>query len=154
MIPDWDELFERAIKKKWPEQVVMPHGIPSVHNGIYTLTLPDGGHRTFRISTQGERSSFAPGRRLISLLVGPDNTNDYESVAFLNDTGPEVWKRHRGHRVENWLAVLWRMSQGEQVTGYELLVARHCMWCNRVLTDSASIERGYGPTCWKRHQEG
>lgn len=127
---------------------------PRVHNGIYTLTLPDGGHRTFRIWTQNPDARFAPGRRMVALLIGPENTEDYETIAFLEDAGPVVWKRFCDGRAAVHLGILWQLANGERVAGCALAVSRHCMICNRILTEPESIDRGIGPTCWGRLSHG
>lgn len=125
-----------------------------IPNGFYTLTLPDGGHRTFRVHTRHPNAKFAPGQRVIGLLIGPDNTSDYEGVAFLAAGGIQIWKRHRGGKTEVWLGVLWELMRGGHVDGCELLVSKRCLVCNRTLTDDESIARGIGPTCWERMNHG
>jgi hypothetical protein len=91
----------------------LPPATLRVPNGFYTLELPDGSHRTFRIFTKRLDAKFAAGKRVIGILIGPENTSDYESVAFLTEAGPQVWKRHRGTRTEAHLAKLWGLATGE-----------------------------------------
>lgn len=145
---DWNRYFGE------PEPPASPFKINRLYNGIYTLCLPDGSHRTFKISTQYP-GSWAAGRRVLSLLVGPDNTADYEKCGFVNETGIEIWKRIRGTQdkpsaIEGYADLIWRLAGGETVAGCELLESRHCLICNRTLTDKESIELGIGPTCRER----
>ena len=46
--------------------------------------------------------------------------------------------------------LLVSLAKGEEIDGHELLVSRHCLRCNRVLTTPESIESGVGPECAKR----
>ena len=142
-----DELGENPPVSIPPETLT-----PTLPNGFHTLTLPDGSHRTFRVYRKRDGAKFAPGKRIISLLIGPDNTNDYEDFGFVSEMQIAVWKRFRGHKQEEYAAIIWRIAQGEVVEGYELLTDRRCLICNRTLTEPESIERGIGPLCWDRLQ--
>lgn len=135
---------------KWDDDFEGPgvHAAPVIHNGIYTLTLPDGGHRTWKIHTRKNHVKFAPGKRVISLLTGPDNESDYEMVGFVDDRGIKPWGRF-GH-LGKFTDVIWRLATGELVDGYSLLVSGRCVRCNRTLTTEESIRRGIGDECWKK----
>lgn len=125
-----------------------------IFNGLYSVTFPDGTHRTFKIHTKQLTAKFAAGKRIISLLVGPDNEKDYEPWGFVDDSGISVWKRLRGGRqpskYEVFAEVIWKLATDETVPGHELLVSRTCLICSRTLTDPESIEYGIGPTCRSR----
>lgn len=141
---DWTTYAESFAAFKTP-----PLG--RLFNGIMTLTLPDGGHRTFRIKTQ-YADSWMPGKRTIGILVGPDNCTDYEMFGFVETEGIRIFKRILGTGDEasaykRYADVLWRMAGGEAIPGYEVLESRHCLRCNRLLTDEESIMTGLGPTC-------
>lgn len=132
--------------------------IPVVPNGYYTITFPDGSHRTFRIHRQRETAKFAPNQRLISLLIGPDNsgTGDYERFGFVGEDSVRVWKKFQGGRdkpskYERYADLLWRLATGEVIEGHELMVSERCLFCNRELTDPVSIERKIGPSCYERY---
>jgi hypothetical protein len=114
-------------------------------NGYYTLTLPCGTHRTFRLYTQ-QKGELA-GKRIIGLLIGPDNTADYEDFAFVMSAGPKVWKRFANQRQAELLALVWDIARGEALDGHELKIDKRCIACNRVLTTPESIDLGYGPVC-------
>lgn len=119
-------------------------------NGFYTLTFPDGSHRTFRVFSKRPDAKFAPGQRLLAMLVGPDNTSDYEGFAFVLETGVKVWKRFHGKKQAHYAALLLDLVSGQEVPGHTVEVSRHCLICNRLLTTPAAIERGIGDTCWGR----
>ncbi len=69
---------------------------PNVHNGTFTVSHPEHGHFTLKLYT-AQKGALA-GKRILSLLVGPDNVNNYRGVAFWNDERKcaNVWTRHRG----------------------------------------------------------
>lgn len=130
-------------------------------NGHYTVTNPKGEHRTFRIATQPLDASFAPGERLLGLLSGPENEENYKTFAFVNeDDTIRVWARFKSKTQEK---SFWEKSafmlrnmvlEGDQspfvAKGCSLLLEKHCLACNRLLTIPESIERGIGPECAKK----
>tara|TARA_R110000822_G_scaffold120633_3_gene254143 strand:- start:6451 stop:6984 length:534 start_codon:yes stop_codon:yes gene_type:complete len=69
---------------------------PNLQNGIYTVTGKTQGHFTLKVYTV--KKGDLAGKRIVALLVGPDNTSDYKGVAFWNDERQvaHVWRRHRG----------------------------------------------------------
>ncbi len=47
------------------------------HNGKFTIkSLRTGEHRTFQVRTQPDDAGFAPGKRILYLLIGSDNVNE------------------------------------------------------------------------------
>lgn len=150
-----DDLMEAAAASSGEDGLTAEHlrnlPAPWLSNGFYTLTFPDGSHRTFRIRT--ERSGALVGKRTIALLIGPDNTSDYEGFGFIENSGVKVWKRFQGTRQERYGAIVFVLAGGEipdEYAAYELLVSRRCFVCNRPLTDAASIAAGMGPFCRER----
>lgn len=132
-----------------------------IPNGMYTLIFPDGWHKTFRISTQPLKSKFAPGKRIIRILIGPRNTEDYEPFAFVDDEGIHVWKSKRGPKLLKYAEIIWLLATGQDVVGddgevlpFELEVSKRCLKCNRELTTPESLERGIGPECWRQLNNG
>lgn len=123
---------------------------PTVPNCIATLGFPDGSHRTFKISTKQPTAKFAPGRRILSILIGPENTSDFEGLAWVENDGFKLWKRHRGTKMERYADLLWMMLTGCEADGHTLEVAKHCLVCGRLLTTPEAITRGIGPLCWER----
>jgi hypothetical protein len=69
---------------------------PNVHNGTFTVSHQERGHFTLKLHTA--KTGALAGKRILSLLVGPDNVNNYKGVAFWNDEKQtvHVWRRHRG----------------------------------------------------------
>ncbi len=129
----------------------MDHSI-FTHNGTLTLYNPaTEGHRTLRVRTQPEDAKFAPGERIVALLVGPDNENSYQPFAFLKPDGRVlVWKRYRGNGEPSRYEKLARMlTQPElfEAKGVQYEFSTTCRRCNRKLTTPASIASGIGPVC-------
>lgn len=124
------------------------------HNGIVTLVSPrTGNHRTFRIYTRPEDSDFAPGKRVLYLLIGPDqiwNTN-WKGFAFVSDRGVHVWKSKRGDAGEKSkfeiYADMIENREKWQARGVEYKFEGRCRVCNRTLTNPESIDAGIGPVC-------
>lgn len=145
-----DDGFARDMAE--PAAVALPDGRPGegIPNGFFTLTFPDGSHRTFRVRTE-QNGTFA-GKRTMAMLIGPDNSSDYESFAFVTGSGVGVWKRFRGAKQERYGQLVWMLATGCEADGHELEVSKRCFVCNRRLTDSESLSRGVGPSCWERIQ--
>lgn len=129
---------------------------PTIPNGRFTLrNKTTGDHRTFQIRTQKKDAKFAPGKRIIGLLMGRDNTADYQSFGFVDNKGITVWTKFRGmmktSAYEMFARMLWQAAtKGSLATvkgDYELMVEKRCLRCNRVLTNPESIESGIGPEC-------
>lgn len=71
---------------------------PKIHNGTYTIAHETRGHFTLKLHTAQEGQ--LAGRRILSLLVGPDNVTNFAGVAFWEDerTTAHVWKRYASNR--------------------------------------------------------
>lgn len=127
-----------------------------IPNGLFTITFPDGSHKTLKIRRIPDNSNFAPGKRTLSLLIGPDNTQDYEQFAFVTETGVQVWKNKRGgkerpSKFEQYAMLIWDMAvKGEALDGYELEISKRCLRCNRTLSTPESLAAGIGPECVKK----
>lgn len=152
---------------------------PNVHNGTYTASHKEWGYFVVKLHTV--QNGDLAGKRILSLLTGPNNETDYSGAAFWDDDRKRasVWKRHRGVTSEypidgyHWQKEGWSVIEKKLAIwcdlatrgsfddagewecgtshwgseGYTLQRAGHCIVCNRVLTDPASIARGIGPTC-------
>ena len=127
--------------------------VATIFNGKYTLKNPaTGQHKTFKIHTK--KGGNLKGKRILSLLVGPDNMNSYRGFAFVNDDGIKVWSKYR---TENsvWqkyanilLDVLTNYENSIYIKkGLQLFQEARCIRCNRTLTHPDSIEMGIGPEC-------
>ncbi len=136
----------------------MASPVCKIFNGIYTIhSGATGDHRTFRISTQVDTAEFAPGRRIIGLLTGPDNQSDYTGFGFVDDQGIHVWAKQRGTDMlwEKYAEMLWSLALDAALSpwarqGYKLMVEGRCLKCNRVLTEPNSLITGLGPVCGER----
>lgn len=140
----FDEAFAEAFAKPIASHIPTSSKMP---NGIMTLTFPCGSHRIFRIFTKKATAKFAPGERICALLIGPDNTTDYEPFAFVDDSGIHVWKRFKNQKQAEYAELIWMLATGCEADGHELLISKRCLVCNRTLTDPLSLELGVGPTC-------
>lgn len=149
-----------------------PSNVPNVQNGIYTVSSP-GGHFTIRLHTA--LKGDLKGKRILSLLVGPSNEDDYKGVAFWDDRAKTVrvwsrfvddkhasscgtridasrWEPSRWSSTQLKLAIWLRLALGYGRPGYALLREGRCLVCNRRLTTPESIESGIGPVCAERAQ--
>lgn len=124
--------------------------VAAIPNGLFTMTFPDGTHRTFRIHTKSQTAKFAPGERVLSLLAGPDNEQSYKAFAFVSEHGVRVWNRHRGTILESYVEPFLNLALGKVVPGFTLEVSKRCLVCNRTLTTPESLALGIGPNCWER----
>ncbi len=120
----------------------------ATHNGIITVeNTVRGTHRTFRIKTQKEDARFAPNERILSLLVGPDNTSDYLQIGFVKDDGHVIlWRKYRTEQYERLVRVLQDPNH-YRALGCVYHYEGHCRRCNRVLTTPESVRSGIGPVC-------
>lgn len=127
-----------------------------VFNGIYTIkSSQTGDHRTFKINTQGEKAEFAPGKRVVSLFTGTDNTADehYTGFAFIDDAGIHVWEKKRSEGLwQTYATMLWTLALDGAFSawadkGYTIMSEGRCLRCNRLLTTPESIKSGIGPIC-------
>ena len=120
----------------------------ATHNGFITvLSKASGEHRTFRVRTQADDAKFAPGSRVVGLLVGPDNTADYQDFGFVTEDGRIIlWKRYRDSEFYGWVARM--LANPERWTAKcEFNFDGRCRKCNRPLTDPTSVALGIGPKC-------
>jgi len=128
------------------------------HDAVVTLVSPKtGDHRTFRVSSIHDGP--LAGKKVLSLLEGPDNTNDYRGFAFVSQGEPEskypagivfVWKRFKGQGEkslwERYADMLSRPKHWEQ-RGVQYLISLRCRRCGHSLTRPDSIADGLGPVC-------
>jgi hypothetical protein len=119
------------------------------HDAVVTLVSPrTGEHRTFKIATA--RGGTLEGKRIVSLLTGPDNGGDYQGFAFVSDGAIRVWSRFRGQgerSIYERYADLLARPEFWAAKGVAYLAALRCRRCGRPLTHPESIESGIGPVC-------
>lgn len=133
-----------------PEQPTLPveakpdfQGLP---DGTYTVEHVEG-HKTFEVKTQKADAKFAPGKRILSVLIGPDNEADYVGIGFVSTDNRGIhhlgpWKKFQsiGSHARDAAQMLLDDPR-------EALVAGRCARCRRLLTTPESLERGLGETC-------
>jgi hypothetical protein len=124
----------------------------TIRNGCYTVrNRQTGDHRTFRIATRTWKDGKT--HRVLELLTGPSNTDDYLAIGFAGDTPADLrpWRSAMakapqvGPLVQSLRAAMdpahpWHHQ-------LELHLAATCRRCNRLLTTPESIEAGIGPEC-------
>lgn len=117
-----------------------------IHDGYYTVSF-DGEHRTFRVRTQDQDASFAPGKQIISFLSGPCNGSDYTGFAFIIDGQVIPWKRFSGYSI--LIDAARFLVQGDHTEAGKMYAQEsgNCYICNRLLTTPESIANGIGPVC-------
>ncbi len=112
--------------------------------GRYTLETSEG-HRTFEVRRQDSDARFAPGQLILSFLSGPDNEADYTGFAFIaNGRTLKVWKRFADN------TSLVADAKTFLADPKAALESTFCGRCHAVLTVPESIERGFGPECYKK----
>lgn len=142
-----------AAERLLAEQEITPEAfaaLPAPHLpcGFLTVEFPDGSHKTFRVRL--EKSGLFAGKRSLSLLIGPVNTDDFEMVGTVGADGFDLFKRFKNTKVAEHTGKLWRLAAGEVIDGHTLMESRRCRWCMRDLTDPESVRTQLGPTCRKR----
>lgn len=130
------------------------------HNAVVTIEH-DGDHRTFMIRTVMPGEKFGkPGRRLVSLLTGPDRDNprNWYSFGFVQPGGVitmfdncigKTYKDNGQRKLspyEYYARMLMNPPKWE-ADGYAYLLMTFCHHCNRPLTHPESIKSGLGPVC-------
>lgn len=124
--------------------------VTPLYNGTYTITSPTGEHRTFRVRTA--KGGNLAGKRIVAMLVGPDNQSDYRGFGFVTDTGVNVWRKSDSEFFRKVAKMLWVMgttgtNNAYAAAGCEIQLSKACCRCNRELTDPTSIRLGIGPIC-------
>jgi len=131
----------------------------ATHCGTVTIqNALTGEHRTFRIKLQSARAKFAPGRRVVGLLTGPDNARDFTQFGFATDSGAvAVWRKLRAEggaapsKWEGFARMLAELLGSAAPTfdhsPYTVHAATRCRKCGRGLSHPVSIAAGIGPKC-------
>lgn len=123
------------------------------HNGIVTASNPGTGqHRTFQVRTQADDAKFAPGKRVVALLTGPNNERDYRSFGFVSDEGRViVFRKLRGQTrqtiYDRYAELLESPETFVEKFDFQFNFEGRCRRCNRKLTTPESVESGIGPVC-------
>jgi len=130
------------VKSEEKSEVVRPNIFS--HNGCITVKNPaTGNHRTFQIKTV--KNGPLEGKRILSILIGSDNENDYLPIGFIGKHGFSIWKKHQGKGFEKTATAL--LPEIQEKHNLEVYFEGKCRVCNRKLTDPDSIRLGIGPVC-------
>jgi len=129
-----------------------------LYNGFYTIqNQHTGEHRTFRIHTQSPDSSFAPGKRIIAMLIAGSH---YRQFAFLDhDDTIRLWSKFSDSAKNKWWwykTMLWHIAKGIpsrefDIGRYTIMLDKRCKVCNKQLTNPESLRTGIGPVCASRN---
>ena len=115
---------------------------PEIRHGIYTA-VTETGRATFKISHQAEDADFAPGRDILGVMPGWDNTL-YTSIGFVNAGHVSLWRRYSTGGY--W----WSEALAQLIADPDAaLESLKCRRCNRDLTTPESLAIGIGPECAK-----
>lgn len=126
---------------------VVAHDPSPVTRGYYTVVREDGTRRTYRIETMSEASNFAPGKTVLGLLTGSDNTSAYTNMAFVDSRGVMAWQRFKHKEVE--IREDWKAIAGDPTAAGKryAIHSNNCYICGRLLTTPESVALGLGPIC-------
>ena len=118
----------------------------TTHNGTLTVHNPEtGNHRTFRVKTQKDDARFAPGKRVVSMLTGPET---YTGFGFVENGRIYTWRSKT--QFEKYARLLNNLNRAAERHNLRVGWARTCRRCNRQLTTPESIQSGIGPVCAER----
>lgn len=113
-------------------------------DGTVTVVLKSGKHFTYHIETV-KRGSLE-GKRIVSLLVGPDNNRSYKGFGFVHEhgLGISLWRKASTEAFVKHRKILLGQA-ADHVE--QFLQSGKCSRCGRKLTTPESIKRGMGPEC-------
>lgn len=123
---------------------------------VFTVESKSGQYYTFRVTHKEGKGQYRP-TWFVSLLTGPQNTEDYTYLGILDAaTGRVVLtKQSRFNddstpvRVVRWaLERIW--NELPLPEGYSIHHEGCCGRCGRPLTTPSSIRTGIGPECAKK----
>lgn len=124
----------------------------ATHNGVFSIkSTKTGDHRTFRVRIQKQDAAFAPGKRILGLLTGSDNTNSYTNFAFVDDFGIHIWGKKQTETYLAYARMLENLAKHEANKLIEVHAETTCRCCNRKLTTPESVISGIGPICAKKN---
>lgn len=133
------------------------HVAAEVTKGFFTLVRDDGSHRTFKVGKwNADNRSTDPEAKIrwIGLLVGPQNTSDYETVGFQRNNGDVVLIRQYRQSAEVKamveLILCGTKADRDGMRKAFAMESGTCAICNRLLTTPESVALGIGPECSKK----
>lgn len=119
---------------------------------VFTLVSERTGARfTYRINTKKDKDGNPTDFYFVSVLTGPQNTNDYTYLGclrggeYLRDRKLRIGSDAPSRRAFEWF---WaRLNRGMDLTECECWHEGRCGRCGRALTVPSSITTGLGPVC-------
>jgi len=119
---------------------------------VFTLVSGATGNRfTYRVNKMKKRCDADRETYYISVLSGPDNTNDYSRIAMMFDDRlvfPRSWEI--SPNAPSAAALSWsltKLQKGIMPSNLSVHHNGHCGRCGRHLTTPESVETGLGPIC-------
>lgn len=93
----------------------------------------------------------------LSLLVGPDNVNNYRKIGIIKEINGMPKIEYTGSAIKppafNMIEKVYYnllFTQYDMLSNYQIWHTGRCCVCGRLLTVPESIERGKGPECWSK----
>lgn len=119
---------------------------------VFTLVSGATGNRfTYRVNALKKRNDADRETYYVSVLSGPDNTNDYKRIAMIFDgrlVFPASWEIKA--TAPSAAALSWslaKLQKGIMPSNLSVHHNGHCGRCGRHLTTPESVESGLGPIC-------
>lgn len=114
---------------------------------IFSLrSQTSGEHWTFRVTRKDTKSPY-----FVSLLVDGQN---YMYLGYIRDnqygTSTKSCRKRGHHSHKAFIFLLNNLAAGRLHSKLEFWHEGQCARCGKPLTDPASIERGFGPTCFSK----
>lgn len=120
-----------------------------------------GGHALFTLQGQVARFTFKVSKKkdqsdneaplfFVSVLSGPNNTQDYTCIATIRGGKLSPTKRFADSPPPSYKAFAWyftRSVAGLPTVGAKFYHHGSCCRCGRVLTTPESVTSGIGPVC-------
>ncbi len=121
-------------------------------HAIFTVSNPLGEYFTYRVSAPNDQNELHP-IWFVSVLTGPNNTEDYTYLGLLRDNGnvhttakSKFAKDSKPVKVAQW--AIRQVWEGKSLpSGYDVKHIGKCGRCGRPLTTPESIDSGIGPVC-------
>lgn len=148
-LSDLNEAFEAIGKIVVTNAFFNSMPAPWLSNGFYKITFPDWSHKIFRI--RFEQQGEYRGHRTVAILIGPDESDDFEIISIVKDDKFETFMGKKTPKLLEHLTYIWELSRGEKIEGYSLQVVKRCRLCNRVLASDEETQRTeLGEACRKK----
>lgn len=133
-----------------------PSAFALAGNATFTLkSLKTGARYTYRVRVAEDNSIM----HFVSVLVGPDNANDYRYLGFIRrgvyfhgGAKAKITAEAPSAKAFHWFWV--HQARGDEMPNLEVSHAGKCGRCGRPLTVPESIKSGFGPECITKMMHG